>query len=188
MAFEKISVIYLTYDGLSDPLGQSQIMPYIEGLSKLNFQFTIISFEKANRLEKSKKEIEHWSNQYNIKWIPLQYHKQPPILSTIFDLWILWRTFKRIYKEEKFTIVHCRSYLTSLIGLKAKRKYDIKFIFDMRGFWADERVEGNLWNLNNPIYRRVYFYFKKKEREFLESADYVISLTHNAKKEIESWH
>ena len=27
------SVLYITYDGLSDPLGQSQILPYLLGIS-----------------------------------------------------------------------------------------------------------------------------------------------------------
>ena len=57
----------------------------------------------------------------------------------------------------------------------------------MRGFWADERVDGKLWNLKNPLYKIVYNYFKRKEVAFLESADYTISLTNNAKQEILSW-
>ena len=57
----------------------------------------------------------------------------------------------------------------------------------MRGFWADERIDGGLWNLKNPVFKAVYQYFKKKERQFLQKADHTISLTINAKKEIESW-
>ena len=36
----------------------------------------------------------------------------------------------------------------------------------MRGFWPDERVEGGLWNLQNPLYKLVYNYFKKKKETF----------------------
>lgn len=68
-----------------------------------------------------------------------------------------------------------------------KKKYGTKFIFDMRGFWADERVEGKLWKINNPVYKAIYTYFKKKELEFLSTADYTISLTEAGKKEIHSW-
>jgi glycosyltransferase involved in cell wall biosynthesis len=57
----------------------------------------------------------------------------------------------------------------------------------MRGFWADERVEGGLWNLRNPLFKMVYQFFKKKEKQFMTKADHIVSLTHNAKKEIESW-
>jgi glycosyltransferase involved in cell wall biosynthesis len=57
----------------------------------------------------------------------------------------------------------------------------------MRGFWADERVEGGLWNMKNPIYFIIYHYFKKKEKQFLSNADYIISLTYKAKDEIEGF-
>ena len=57
----------------------------------------------------------------------------------------------------------------------------------MRGFWADERVDGNLWKLNNPLFKTIYGFFKRKEKEFLENADEVITLTHAAQEEIHSW-
>ena len=57
----------------------------------------------------------------------------------------------------------------------------------MRGFWADERVDGKIWNLKNPLFRLLYQYFKKKEITFLSNADYTVSLTENAKKIIGQW-
>jgi glycosyltransferase involved in cell wall biosynthesis len=74
-----------------------------------------------------------------------------------------------------------------LVGLALKKQLGIKFIFDMRGFWADERVEGGLWNLHHPLYKQVYTYFKRKEKTFLQEADYTICLTHQAEDEIHSW-
>ena len=58
----------------------------------------------------------------------------------------------------------------------------------MRGFYADERVDGKIWSLNNFIYKKIYNYFKSKEKEFLQYSDYTISLTTNGKKEIISWN
>ena len=66
-------------------------------------------------------------------------------------------------------------------------KYNIPFIFDMRGFYADERVDGRIWDKSNFIFRNVYKYFKKKEKEFLIQSNYTVSLTSAGKKEIESW-
>ena len=56
----------------------------------------------------------------------------------------------------------------------------------MRGFYADERVDGGLWDLRNPVYRLVYNFFKQKEKQFLSNADYTISLTEAGKKEIQT--
>ena len=51
-------ILYITYDGLTDPLGQSQVLPYIVALSAAGYKFTIVSFEKKQRLAKEKKIIE----------------------------------------------------------------------------------------------------------------------------------
>ena len=37
--------LYITYDGLLDPLGQSQILPYIKNLNNKGYEFIIISYE-----------------------------------------------------------------------------------------------------------------------------------------------
>lgn len=180
-------VLYLSYDGMTDPLGQSQVLPYLTGLSKRGYEFTLISFEKEERFNQNKSIIEKICNDNNINWHPLAYTSKPPILSTIKDLRKLKSEIKKLHSEFHFDIVHCRSYITALAGIWMKKKWSVKFVFDMRGFWADERVDGNIWKLNNPVFKLVYNYFKKKEKAFLSKADYVISLTHNAEKIIHSW-
>ena len=183
----KNPVLYLSYDGLTDPLGQSQILPYAVGLSKQGWKFTIISFEKSEAFKAGQTETLSICQQNGIEWTPLPYTKRPPILSTIFDLVKLWLVARNHLRRNPSTFIHCRSYLTTLIAVSMKKRFSTKFIFDMRGFWADERVEGGLWNLTNPVFKIVYKFFKRKERVFLAQANHTISLTHNAKDEIESW-
>lgn len=182
----KKKVLYISYDGLTDPLGQSQVIPYLIGLSA-KYTITIISCDKKINYQLRGSAIKKIFAENNIHWHPLEYTKKPPVLSTIFDLWKIKLKARSLQKKERFSIVHCRSYIASLIGLWMKKKYGIKFIFDMRGFWADERVDGGLWDLKNPIYKKIYSFFKNKEREFLLHSDYIISLTNNAKNEINAW-
>lgn len=183
----KKQILYLSYDGLTDPLGQSQILPYIIGLNKFKeFKFTIISFEKKsniNLIKHTKKII--FKN--NIKWIYFNYSNSIPIFSALYNLYKLKKTVKKMTSNSSVDLIHCRSYITSLIGLVMKRTDKIPLIFDMRGFYADERVDGNIWNLNNLIYKKVYAFFKAKEIQFLTECDYTISLTKSGKKEIELW-
>jgi glycosyltransferase involved in cell wall biosynthesis len=184
---EATRIAYLSYDGLTDPLGQSQILPYILGLEAPKYEFTIFCFEKQRAYSKEKPLIEKMLVAKRIHWVPLTYHRWPPVLSTLWDIYKLWVTVKAHQESSPFQIVQCRSYVTSLVGLGLKKKSGVKFIFDMRGFWADERVEGGLWNLNNPLYKLIYIFFKRKEKQFLTEADHIVSLTENAKREILSW-
>ena len=172
---------------MTDPLGQSQVLPYLQGLSKKGFKYHLISFEKTERFKTNKPIIQEICMEHGIEWIPLTYTKNPPVLSTILDIYKLYRIVKRLHSQETFSIVHCRSYISSIVGLKMKRKFGVKFLFDMRGFWADERVDGQLWNLKNPLYKSIYTYFKSKEKQFLLESDHVVSLTHAGKKELISW-
>ena len=182
------NVLYLSYDGMTDPLGQSQVLPYIIGLSKKGYKFHLISFEKPNRFKQNRKVIERICSENGIEWHPLMYTKRPPLLSTIWDVRKMKRKSKKIHKKYQLDMVHCRSYISAMVALSFKKKYRIPFLFDMRGFWADERVDGKIWNLNNPIYKIVYQFFKKKEVEFLVMSDHIISLTSAGKAEISTWN
>lgn len=181
-------VLYISYDGMTDPLGQSQVLPYLSKLSKEGFDFHLISFEKEIPYEKNQAHIQEICDSHNITWHPLKYTKKPPVFSTVWDIYKLNKKACDLHKEYNFSIVHCRSYISALIGLKMKRKKNVPFIFDMRGFWADERVDGNIWDIKNPFYKFIYNYFKKKEKQYLAESDRIISLTSAGKKVILDWN
>ena len=42
-------ILYLSYDGLLEPLGESQVVSYLERLSP-PYQLTVVSFEKEQDL------------------------------------------------------------------------------------------------------------------------------------------
>jgi len=84
-------------------------------------------------------------------------------------------------------MVHCRSYVAAEIGLYFKKRFGTKFLFDMRGFWADEKKDSGAWNQANPFFRQVYKYYKRKEAQYLQHADEVVVLTEAAKVEMKKW-
>ena len=180
-------MLYLTYDGLTDGLGRSQVLPYIIGLCGIGHTYTIVSFEKEERFSTDKDAVRELIEPYGIEWVPLRYTSTPPILSTVFDILKLKRTVLKLLRSRGFEVVHCRSYITSLIGMHLKKHFGVRFIFDMRAFYADERIDGGLWNLRNPIYRAIFNYFKRKEKEFLSTADHTISLTSKGRDIIHGW-
>ena len=113
--------------------------------------------------------------------MPVQFTSHPPILSKIYDRWKLKQMALTLYRRERFDMVHCRSYVAAEIGLYFKKKFNSKFLFDMRGFWADEKVDNGQWNQNQFFYRLIYKYYKKKEEDFLLNADGIVTLTQAAK-------
>jgi glycosyltransferase involved in cell wall biosynthesis len=184
--YQMTEILYISYDGMTDSLGQSQVLPYLCGLSGMGYKITLLSCEKKEVFAKNKQIIDEIVNKHDINWEYVMYTKRPAVISTLWDVYNLKQKAKRLIKHHNFKIVHCRSYISALIGLNIKKQTGIKFIFDMRGFWADERIDGGIWNLNNVVYKMIYKYFKVKEAAFLSNADYIVSLTNAAKKEIQT--
>lgn len=180
-------ILFISYDGLTDPLGQSQIIPYLAGLTKYNYAFTILSCDKPHLYKKNKEYVEQLIAPYAIQWASVPYHKNPAVLSSLFDFYQLKKKAKQLHKKENFDLVHTRPGVPTLVALWLKKKYNIKFLNDVRGFWADERVDGGMWNLKNPVYKKIYAFFKKHEYECLKKADYTTCLTYHAKTEIHRW-
>ena len=177
-------VLYITYDGLTDPLGRSQVLPYLTGLAERGHRITILSCEKPKRIDRDGRRIRKLCDEAEIGWRPLNYHKSPPILSSALDAAALERAAMTLCRERPFDIVHCRSYIPARAGLALNERLGVRFLFDMRGFWPDEKVEGNSWDLGNPLYRAVYCYFKRLETRLLRGADHIICLTEAGKQQL----
>lgn len=181
------SSIFISIDGMTDPLGQSQVLPYLCGLSAKGYQIFLISCEKPDRYQKGRVLIEDICSNNNIQWHPILYWHKPPVISPFLNVLRLNSLAKKLINSNHIDLLHCRSYLSALIGLGFKLKHGKKFLFDMRGFYPNERVDGNIWPQTNYVYRAIYQFFKRKEVDFCENADYTISLTFNGKQEIHSW-
>jgi hypothetical protein len=68
-------ILFISYDGMTDPLGQSQVIPYLQGLSKNGFQFYLLSCEKPEAFERNKEAVKKLLEGYSIEWHPLPYTK-----------------------------------------------------------------------------------------------------------------
>ena len=180
-------ILFVSYDGMTDPLGQSQVLPYIREITKSNYEYTLISFEKSDRYIKFNDAISKICLESNINWQPIRYADKIPIVSTIWNVFRLQRKVFKLHNKKPFDLFHSRSHIPSLIAQKLQKTQNVPYVFDMRGFWADERVDGGVWNLSNPIFKKIFTFFKTKEIEFIEEANAIVSLTQNGKNEIYSW-
>jgi glycosyltransferase involved in cell wall biosynthesis len=172
---------------MTDPLGQSQVIPYLTGLSKLGYDFTILSCEKSENYLLQKKEIKNLLRSFGIRWEPIAYHKKPPVFSTIYDIIQLYKKAKKLHSQSAFDMVHTRPGIPALVGLKMKTRFGIKFLNDIRELYADSRADGHIWNLENFFYKKIYRFFKQQESAAVTKSDGIVCLTYAAEKIIKSW-
>jgi len=174
-------VLYISYDGVLEPLGQSQVLNYLKILSS-EHDIYLLTFEKRTDLTSNNYQLVFDEcKKHGIEWVHLDYHKS--LLGTYVDIikGLLISTY--ICFKKKVNIIHSRSYLPSLIAFLLKKTIHTKFIFDMRGLWADEKVDSGVWDKSGFLYKIV----KSLEKVFLLNADKTISLTESGKKEILSF-
>jgi glycosyltransferase involved in cell wall biosynthesis len=168
------SVLYISYDGVLEPLGESQVVSYLERLAA-DHAIALLTFEKPEDLADEPRRLAMWRrlSNLNIAWVPQKYHKWPPVFSTAFDIFEGILKARRICRRRRVRIIHARSYVPALIALGTRSVNRAAFLFDMRGFWVDEKVEAGHWARGGLLYRAGKWW----EKRFYRAADAVVSLT-----------
>jgi len=179
-----MNVLYITYDGLLDPLGSSQILPYIKGISTHQDGVVILSFEKPERFSQGQQSMLSDIMDYRIHWKPLRFTEGLGFMGKLWDLSRMY--FWSFYLANKYTtqVVHARGHAPAQVGLFLKRVLKKKLIFDFRGLWVDERIDKGGWDLSNFFHRLQYKYFKRVEKKLLAQADQIVVLTNKVVSEV----
>lgn len=171
------NVLYLSFDGILEPLGYSQILSYLKSLSKDN-KITIISIEKNQDLQNviHLKKIQNILLDFKIDWKYFIYKKN--IFGKFFLVINIILNTYFIILQKKIKIVHSRSYVMGLIAYLLNFINSFSHIFDIRGFWIEERIEWGLWKKKSL----KYFFFKFFENKIYNKSKIIVVLTKDAKK------
>ena len=159
-----------------DPLGQSQVLPYVLGLAALGYRMSLVSFEKAGNLRdrESVTSLRQVLEEAGVQWYPMRYHRRPSLVATAYDVLQGIRRGLRIHRDSGVELLHARSYVAGLMAREIGARVGAPWIFDMRGFWVDERIEAGLWNDGSLVVRLA----RATERSLLGKADALVHLTH----------
>jgi glycosyltransferase involved in cell wall biosynthesis len=178
--------LFITYDGLLDPLGGSQILPYVYSIAQHPRPLHILSFEKPDRFSAGADALHRELSQYGIGWTPLSFTSRLGKLGKLWDLARMYYWGAYLVAKHRVKVVHARGHPPAQIGLFLKRILGTKLIFDFRGLWVDERVDKGGWDLSHLSHRLQYRHFKKVERKLLANADQVVVLTNAVVDEVVS--
>jgi glycosyltransferase involved in cell wall biosynthesis len=187
MALEGRRALFISYNGMLDPLGQSQVIPYLRELAKRGMSFTLLSFERAGAFESDGiarcKELRSKLASEKIQWHWLRYHQKPSLPATIYDVLAGIRYGSTLVRRNKIEILHARSHIPATISLALKKRFELKMIFDLRGLLAEEYVEAEHWSKSSIPYRLT----KSIERRALAASEGVVTLTEKIWSAIENW-
>jgi len=182
---DKHEVLYLSYTGLMEPLGRSQVLAYLSRLSN-EFSFTVVSFEKRGDLVDSLlfDDVRGQCNALGIRWVPRVYHRRPRIISTLWDILIMaWLTLYYCVSGRS-KLVHSRSYVPTAVAWVCGKATGVPYLFDMRALWPEELVSSGRLRNGGILYRII----KWAERRMLADAAGIVSLTNAAVSHLKGEH
>lgn len=169
-------ILFISYNGLIEPLGPTQIVPYVQALAS-DYRMTVVSFEKAVRSPAEdageQKQMESYLRGQGIQWVRLSYHKRPSLPATLYDIGQgIWRA-ARENSRERVDLVHARGYVPGAIAWGLKRWLGIPYLFDIRGLQAEEYVDAGQWQAHE--FR--FWLTKRVEQWILRNTDGIVTLT-----------
>lgn len=187
MALDGRRVLFISYNGMLDPLGQTQVLPYLRELAKKGVRFTLLSFERSKAYEpEGVEKCQHLQRQLlsdGIEWHWLRYHQKPSLPATAYDVIAGVRHASRLVRRNQIEMVHARSHIPATIALVLKRRFGIKMIFDLRGLMAEEYVDAEHWRKGSVAYRLT----KAVEWRALAASDAIVTLTESIWPIIKEW-
>jgi glycosyltransferase involved in cell wall biosynthesis len=170
-------VLYISYNGMLDPLGQSQVIPYLKELGPRGLQFWLLSFERprafAADANEGIRQLRAELAEHGIDWHFLRYHQKFSLPATAYDVAAGIRRASRLVRDHQIELVHARSHIPATMALRLKQRFGTKMIFDVRGLMADEYVDANHWRKGSLAYRLT----KSAEHKALAAADGIVTLT-----------
>jgi glycosyltransferase involved in cell wall biosynthesis len=172
-------VLYLTYNGLTEPLGRRQVLPYVVGLSRRGWRFTVLSFEKAETADaEARAQVAAELERAGARWMPRRYHKRPTLPATAFD--VASGIAAALVGGGAIDLIHARSTVPAVMAAAAAAVRRVPWIFDVRGLVAEEYADGGHWSRGGALFRMTSL----AERRLLRGAKGLVFLTERIRDEL----
>lgn len=176
--------LYLCYFGLNEPLVQTQVLPYLREIQKIDaMTVALLTFEPKFRENWTPEQIETMREKFageGIEWHCLAYHKRPSAIATAYDIFRGAWFVRRMMGREKIDVLHGRVHVPTLMGAIARKfsKHKPKLLFDIRGFFPEEYTEAGVWPAEGLLYRAA----KRVEKWLMRESDAFVVLTEKARE------
>ena len=172
--YDIAETLYISMDGIMEPLGYSQVFKYLEKLSE-HHKINLVTLEKNNDLQNTDalKLLLQKCSKNNITWYRCKYRNGWFGLGQLINVFNLIALPIYIFLTKKISLIHIRSYMPGIAIPLLSSFFKFKLIFDIRGFWADEKHDRLNWRKDSYKYR----FFKGLERYLMRKADFIVTLT-----------
>lgn len=179
-----MTALYLCYQSVLEPLTRTQVVAYLEGLARDGFRIILVTFEPARLSREDAARVRGELAALGIRWRWCTYHKRPTLPATLFDVMIGVLVGWYLAVRYRVFLVHARAHVPGLMGVAISWLTGATFLFDVRGFMAEEYVDGGVWKRGGVLFRVT----KAAERLLVRSADGLVLLTRRGEVWFRRWY
>jgi hypothetical protein len=168
-------VLYLTFDGVLQPLAFSQVVRVVAGLAARGLRYHLLSLERSGDLENVAlvHAVEDMLQPAGVHWTHLADASMSTGRLAAQVLTRMTAKAATIVRRENIKLVHARGYHSALVALALKRILRVSYLFDARGYWIEERSGAGRWFSTSSTYAMGKFV----EQTLFRRADAIVTLT-----------
>jgi glycosyltransferase involved in cell wall biosynthesis len=166
--------LYVSHTGMTEPLGRSQVVPYLVGLARGGWSIDVVAFEPASAGDD---EIDAMTSALARDGIRYAWSHRSASHTLATKAAESLRAFAALVLRalrQRPRIVHARSYLPAAVARAVTMVTPgARFIFDCRGLLGDEYVDFGHWQRDSFRYQLI----KAAEKRLFARADGIVTLT-----------
>ena len=169
-------VLYVSFDGVLQPLPFSQVVRVLAGLSRRGLRYHLLSIERATDLDNEalRKTVGDTLLEARVAWTPVRRDGSMGTPRRAAEIAArMTAEAHSIARRDGVKLIHARGYQSAAIACALKRVLGVKFLFDPRGYWIEERSGAGGWFSAPSSYAAGKFV----EQKLFRAADAVVTLT-----------
>jgi glycosyltransferase involved in cell wall biosynthesis len=167
-------VLYLSQTGMTEPLGQSQVVPYLVGLAGAGFDIDLLAFEPEDTRSEAIARVREQLGDHGIAytWLPRRAAHDPATKAREAAAALVRLMPRALLRRPR--LIHARATIAASIAHVAARLLPgARMLFDCRGLVADEYADFGHWQRGSLRYRLL----KSVETGLFRRADALVVLT-----------
>ena len=172
--------LYICYLSLDDPLVETQVVAYLDGLARRGHHVHLLTFETRRLGRADRRDARESLRTRGIRWHGLRYHRRPSLPATVYDVGRAVALAYVLVRRHRLDAVHARSHVPAAAALLVRRLTGCRLIFDIRGLMAEEYVDAGRWRHGSLPFRIT----KRVERRAIDSADAIVVLTERVRRHL----
>lgn len=165
-----LPLTYLTHDSVSEGIGVSQVLAYVEAIAAAGVHVHLHSFEKQEPAQSTRARLD----RAGVRWTPHAFGR-PGAAGGVL------RVLTGAHAVRGAALVHARSDMAAASTLLARCD---RWLWDVRSLWSDQRIALGALRQGSPEHRVL----QRVERAAARKADALVTLTEAVVPVLEGRH